>query len=216
MRVEISALVREAAATTVYITHGQAEAFALADVVGVLDRGRLVQTGTPEEIYTRPATPFVARFTGLAGEVDVVVEGPASVDGNGAATEGELAVRPAGFDAGDAQPILAHVPDAEDQSQVVDHLPRGRRATLLVRPAAVRLLPPGHPDRNTDAMILDAAYRGRGYDHAILLPDGTQLIGVHDEQRWSRGDNVAASLQPSGCLLFAAASEASEAVRIPA
>src|SRR6202020_3511377 len=52
MRVEISALVREAAATTVYITHDQAEAFALADRVGVLERGRLVQAGTPEEIYT--------------------------------------------------------------------------------------------------------------------------------------------------------------------
>jgi iron(III) transport system ATP-binding protein len=61
MRVEISALVREAAATTVYITHDQAEAFALADQVGVLERGRLVQAGTPEEIYTRPATTFVAR-----------------------------------------------------------------------------------------------------------------------------------------------------------
>ena len=45
MRVEISALVREAAATTVYITHDQAEAFALADQVGVLERGRLVQAG---------------------------------------------------------------------------------------------------------------------------------------------------------------------------
>ena len=47
MRVEISALVREAAATTVYITHDQAEAFALADQVGVLEHGRLVQAGHP-------------------------------------------------------------------------------------------------------------------------------------------------------------------------
>ena len=57
MRVEISALVREAGATTVYITHDQAEAFALADRVGVLERGRLVQIGTPEEIYTRAGQP---------------------------------------------------------------------------------------------------------------------------------------------------------------
>ena len=48
--------------------NNQAEAFALADQVGVLEGGRLVQAGTPEEIYTRPATPFVARFTGPAGE----------------------------------------------------------------------------------------------------------------------------------------------------
>src|ERR1700737_4135423 len=49
MRVQISDLVRQAEATTVYITHDQAEAFALADQVGLLEAGRLVQTGTPEE-----------------------------------------------------------------------------------------------------------------------------------------------------------------------
>jgi hypothetical protein len=68
MRLEISALVREAGATTACITHDQAEAFALADRAGVLERGRLVQRGTPGEIYPQPATPFVARFTGLTGE----------------------------------------------------------------------------------------------------------------------------------------------------
>ena len=73
MRVEISALVRAAGATTIYITHDQSEAFALADRVGVLEHGRLVQIGTPEEIYAYPATPFVARFTGLAGELAVRV-----------------------------------------------------------------------------------------------------------------------------------------------
>src|SRR5260370_13081431 len=63
MRVEISSLVRENGATTLYITHDQAEAFALADRVGVLERGRLVQTGTPAEIYAPPSSPFAARFT---------------------------------------------------------------------------------------------------------------------------------------------------------
>ena len=56
MRVEISALVREAGATTVYITHDQAEAFALADVIGVLEEGVLVQSGSPEDVYQHPAT----------------------------------------------------------------------------------------------------------------------------------------------------------------
>ncbi len=73
MRVEISSLVREAGATTVYITHDQAEAFALADHIGVLEEGVLVQAGTPEEVYNHPATPFVARFTGLSGELRVRV-----------------------------------------------------------------------------------------------------------------------------------------------
>jgi len=101
MRVEISALVREAGATTVYITHDQAEAFALADHIGVLEDGALVQSGAPEEVYNHPATPFVARFTGLSGELRVRVMAHA---GNGtveiAAVSGAAArlpvMRPAG------------------------------------------------------------------------------------------------------------------------
>jgi hypothetical protein len=87
MRVEISSLVREAGATTMYITHDQAEAFALADRVGVLERGHLVQVGTPEEIYTQPASPFVARFTGLSGEFPVRIRG----GGDGGTVEVEAA-----------------------------------------------------------------------------------------------------------------------------
>jgi len=94
--VEISRLVREAAATTVYITHDQAEAFALADQVGVLEGGRLVQAGTPEEVYTRPATPFVARFTGLAGELQVRVRDGAGRDRQAAPGPGRLSPVPRG------------------------------------------------------------------------------------------------------------------------
>jgi multiple sugar transport system ATP-binding protein len=50
--------------TTVYVTHDQAEAMALADRIGVMDRGRLLQVGTPLEIYRRPRNTFVATFIG--------------------------------------------------------------------------------------------------------------------------------------------------------
>jgi ABC-type Fe3+/spermidine/putrescine transport system ATPase subunit len=122
MRLEISALVREAGATTVYITHDQAEAFALADRVGVLERGRLVQQGTPEEIYTQPATPFVARFTGLSGELPVQALGRAA--------DSSIDVELAG--AAQARPFRARGPG----------LPIGAAAALLmIRPTGVRLCP---------------------------------------------------------------------------
>jgi iron(III) transport system ATP-binding protein len=124
MRVEISALVREASATAVYITHDQAEAFALADRVGVLEHGRLVQAGTPEEIYTRPATPFVARFTGLAGELPVRVRDHA---GNGT-----VLVEPP---AGRAFHAHAHVPAGQPPGTWV----AGQGALVLIRPTGVRL-----------------------------------------------------------------------------
>ncbi len=93
MRVEISSLVRESGATAVYITHDQAEAFALADQIGVLQKGRLIQFGRPEDVYTRPASPFVARFTGLSGELPVRVTGQAaSYDASGSGPAGAGAV----------------------------------------------------------------------------------------------------------------------------
>ena len=59
--------------TTLFVTHGQDEAFGIADRVGVLLHGRLEQLDTPETIYHRPATPFVAEFVGaatfIAGEI---------------------------------------------------------------------------------------------------------------------------------------------------
>jgi iron(III) transport system ATP-binding protein len=196
MRVEISALVREAAATTVYITHDQAEAFALADKVGVLERGRLVQAGTPEEIYTRPATPFVARFTGLAGELPVRVRERRA--------DGKLLVEP--LLAGTGRPagsLLARPP--------LDHLAApllaGEGALMMIRPTGVRLCANGSagPDgHHLSGRVTDVAFRGRGYEHAIDISDGTRLTGVFADVRAARGETVALRLDPAGCHVFPA------------
>ena len=57
-------LQHELGVTTVYVTHDQAEALALADRLAIMDRGRVVQAGTPLEVYRRPGTVFVASFLG--------------------------------------------------------------------------------------------------------------------------------------------------------
>src|SRR5258706_12542175 len=66
MRFEIRRLHEEFKITTVYVTHDQAEAMATSDRIAVLDRGRLVQVGRPNEIFDQPATRFVAEFGGQA------------------------------------------------------------------------------------------------------------------------------------------------------
>ena len=69
MEVELRRVHRETGATFVYVTHDQREALALSDRIGVFDGGRLIQVGTPHDIYRRPATPFAARFVGDANVI---------------------------------------------------------------------------------------------------------------------------------------------------
>jgi iron(III) transport system ATP-binding protein len=66
MRDEVEKILRSTATTAVFVTHDQEEAFTIADLVGVLNAGRLEQVGPPETIYHHPATPFVAAFVGAA------------------------------------------------------------------------------------------------------------------------------------------------------
>ncbi|UBU09590.1 ABC transporter ATP-binding protein [Nonomuraea gerenzanensis] len=63
-RTFLKRLQRELAVTTVFVTHDQAEALALADRIAVMDGGRMIQVATPAEIFHRPATTFVASFIG--------------------------------------------------------------------------------------------------------------------------------------------------------
>jgi iron(III) transport system ATP-binding protein len=185
MRLEISALVREAGATTVYITHDQAEAFALADQVGILEQGRLVQLGAPEEIYTRPASPFVARFTGLSGELPVQVR---RIVGDGL-----FEVAPSG--GGAARPF--HARGSHDPA-------RGATGLLMIRPTGVRLVSSASGEHHLAGIVADVAFRGRGYEHAIDIPGQGRLTSVFADTRASRGENVGLRLDPAGCHVFSA------------
>ncbi len=64
LRVEMRAIQRRVGATTLFVTHDQAEALAMADLVAVMDRGQIAQLGTPVDVFERPASPFVAAFVG--------------------------------------------------------------------------------------------------------------------------------------------------------
>ncbi|EJF91036.1 ABC transporter ATP-binding protein [Bartonella tamiae] len=64
MRIEIRKLHRRLAATSVFVTHDQIEAMTLADILVVMNKGKIEQIGTPSQIYNKPATSFVASFIG--------------------------------------------------------------------------------------------------------------------------------------------------------
>src|SRR5690606_30784802 len=62
LSLEVRDILKRNGTTAVLVTHDQSEAFNVADVIGVMDQGTLLQWGTAREIYQRPATPFVAAF----------------------------------------------------------------------------------------------------------------------------------------------------------
>jgi len=167
LRIEIATLARESGATVVYITHDQSEAYALADVIGVLSAGTLVQWGTPENVYREPATPFVARFTGLAGELPVHVEHRR--DGRADVT------------------LLLDTPvvvrDCPTNTTVGDD------ATMFVRPSAVQL----HHSASGSGFwmnITDSAFVGRGYEHVGVTDGEIRFTKIFSTERFERGSRA--------------------------
>ncbi|MGH3413985.1 MAG: ABC transporter ATP-binding protein [Marmoricola sp.] len=83
LREEIRRIQLDVGTTTLFVTHDQEEALAIADRVGVMSEGRLEQIATPVELYSTPQTPFVAEFVGLSSRLPAHVDGgTATVLGN--------------------------------------------------------------------------------------------------------------------------------------
>src|SRR5207237_1481499 len=75
VRHEIKTLQQELGITTVHVTHDRQEAMVMADRIVILDAGRVAQIGAPEEIYTKPNSPFVASFMGAGNIVPLLPAG---------------------------------------------------------------------------------------------------------------------------------------------
>jgi iron(III) transport system ATP-binding protein len=184
MRVEIASLVREVGATTIYITHDQQEAFALADQVGVMSKGELVQLGSPEAVYATPSTRFVARFTGLAGELRVrLCDSPS----------------PRGTVNVETLPNRSGNPIAACIGKVA---PVSNDAILTIRPGAVGLCSSEDPGAHLRGTVADVAFRGRSYELAVDLSGGGRLNGIQSERRVERGVPVGLRLDVTGCVVF--------------
>ncbi|HKL28282.1 MAG TPA: ABC transporter ATP-binding protein [Natrialbaceae archaeon] len=126
--------------TTVYVTHDQAEALAVSDRVAVMNDGRIEQVGSPQDVYRRPNTEFVARFV---GENNVFSGRVVETD---AGDPDDTRVRVA---IGDAEWLLPAVePGVEGQP-----LREGDRVTFCVRPADLS------PEEATNRLTVDVRYR---------------------------------------------------------
>jgi len=138
-RTFIKRLQRQLAVTTVFVTHDQAEALALADRIAVMDAGRIRQVGTPRDVFRRPANTFVANFIGST-PMNLV---PGEVRGTGIAVAGATLPRPDGLADGEPVtigirpeylPVLADEQDGTFAGEVsiVEHLGTSSLVTVDV------------------------------------------------------------------------------------
>lgn len=131
LRLEVKALQRQLGVTTVFVTHDQEEALVMSDRIVVMSKGKIEQAGLPEEIYRKPATPFVADFVGVmnflpaqasqdphsirCGSLDFHIEEPTPVSAGLPIT---VAIRPEDVRVGDidtsnGNTAQAHIDEAE-------------------------------------------------------------------------------------------------------
>jgi ABC-type Fe3+/spermidine/putrescine transport system ATPase subunit len=152
MRTEIRQLQRALGITVVYVTHDQAEAMAISDRIILLNRGRIVQSGTPRELYYRPVNRFASDFVGTGN----LLPGRVQVDG----PDGDYEVL-----LNDALAIRVHSTEPLAPDQAV---------TVLIRPEKLRIAPPGSRD-GWQGQLQDSTFMG---DHGLYAVDvqGTRLL----------------------------------------
>ncbi len=173
MRTEIRRICKEAGLTAIYVTHDQKEALSIADRLAILDRGRLLQVGTPQEVYTRPNSRFVAAFIGettfVEGRVRTARDGAVEVEtAAGVWTAAAAAADPA-------------APAA------------GATVWLSVRPEAVQL----HTDRGEGPNVFTASLHGTVYlgevaQHAVELAGGISLKALETRPKLVARDDASA------------------------
>ncbi len=181
-RVWLSQVTRQVGLTTVYVTHDQSEALALSDRIAVMNRGRVSQLGTPQEIYDHPADPFVADFIGSSN----FLEGHIC----GSARDGRYTVELPG-----GQRILA---------LSAKSFAAGTAVLLALRPErlGIRATRPAGDGQN----LVQARLTGRSYLGArtlYLMDVGGTALRVESEVLFDSGE-VWVEIPESSCVLFAA------------
>jgi iron(III) transport system ATP-binding protein len=179
MRVELKDLQRRTGITFVYVTHDQAEALALSDMVAVMNAGRLQQFGTPFEVYAHPQNRMVADFMGLVN----LVPGRLRELKNGGGTievAGDLALDVA----------------------KVDGLAAGESVDVAIRPENIRLAA-ANGTADGLATITNHVFLGNISEYYAALPSGQVLrVQTHPLQRFTVGDRVAVEIDAAQCSVF--------------
>ncbi|QIG41925.1 ABC transporter ATP-binding protein [Nocardioides anomalus] len=181
MQVELKKIQREVGITFVFVTHDQDEALTMSDAVAVMCEGQVHQVGTPEDVYERPATAFVAGFIGTANQMTGAYrDGVLMLPGAVALRTGPLA-------------------GVADGSQV----------TVAVRPEKIWLSELTPDMVQTDGLVKATVYGGATTTYLLEVADGVELAVLEQntdrsrtEERWHDGERVRLGWRPEHCLVL--------------
>jgi len=177
MRFEIRRLHDEYRYTTVYVTHDQAEAMTTADVIAVMNAGRIEQAGAPEEIYERPQSEFVARFIGSSN----IIKGQA-LDEQHLSCAGSTLRCTGG------------------------KLVPGQEGAIAVRQHVVRLWAsrPESMENVLSGTVARQVFLGASRDYLVELPDRTMVrVIASPAESLAQGASVWLQLPPDRCRVLA-------------
>jgi putative spermidine/putrescine transport system ATP-binding protein len=186
VRHEIIALQRRLGITAIHVTHDREEAMVMADRIVILDAGRIAQIGTPEDVYNRPASPFVAAFMGAENVLPLF-----------ASRSGDAIRIAAG--AANREAILAAGRHAD-----------GGRVEARFRSEAAELHPSEAFPREAaveGALVLDGevtqvSYPGGTWRHVVSLAG--QPVVVDSSRAFATGESVSVRIPGDALFLFAA------------
>ena len=185
LRFEIKSLVRRMGITSVYVTHDQAEAMVISDRIAVMNSGNVVQLGTPEEIYEKPASKFVADFIGttnfIPGEIVQVT------------ADTRAAVMRTEFN----REIHCQVSDPETTAP-------GMKVNASIRPEDVEVVtqPPDKRENLFKGTIAHRAYLGNFLYFFINLDDTLIRVQVAHSLPQEEGDEIYLFLNPQKCMIL--------------
>jgi ABC-type Fe3+/spermidine/putrescine transport system ATPase subunit len=185
VRMELAVLQDRLGFTAIYVTHDQSEAFALAETVVVMNRGRIETQGPPRAVFDSPATPFVARFLGLN-----VLEGKLVRTENG---EAEVALAEGftlrGRIGDDARPLP------------------GAPVLVCMRKEQVGIDRPG--SGGVAGEIKAASFLGLQQEYIVAIR-GVELRAIRPVSALQTGDLVDVSVAPRDCIVFSKSEDHAE------
>ncbi|MCP4385801.1 MAG: ABC transporter ATP-binding protein [Hyphomicrobiales bacterium] len=191
MQVELKHMHDQLGITFVMVTHDQTEALVMSDRVAVMEEGRIAQDGTPEELYEKPRSPYVANFIGTTNFL------------------------PAKFVSQSGTEAVVEV--AGQRVSVVDaavHL-NGSPLQIGIRPEKARVLNSGEdkPANVLEAEVQETIYLGLGLRTVTRLADGSEMLidsmlpqGLRHSPHPGPGERIQIGVEPHNVLLFEAES----------